>query len=184
MDFSGDLVVKLIGITLFVLFCFLFFLAEYKYSSTKFTKVPPKIIVAEEGSDAKFHWRLSFDPGSMDRSHFLGIVWGMSDGDKIRDKYITVLPDGTTSKKNRQHSWNERQRWGVSGNITKTETNQVFVLKSVTKSDTEKTFACRADVWGDWISSGPIHLELKGKVHSVGQCYYLIRARSIDPIPE
>ena len=184
MDFSGDLVVKLIGITLFVLFCFLFFLAEYKYSSTKFTKVPPKIIVAEEGSDAKFHWRLSFDPGSMDRSHFLGIVWGMSDGDKIRDKYITVLPDGTTSKKNRQHSWNERQRWGVSGNITKTETNQVFVLKSVTKSDTEKTFACRADVWGDWISSGPIHLELKGKVHSFGQCYYLIRARSIDPIPE
>lgn len=173
MDFPADLVVKLIGITLFVLFCFLFF-AEYKYSGTKFTKVPPKIIFAEVGSDAKFHWRFSFAAGSMDRSQFEYIIWGVSDGDKLQDKYITVFDDGKRSAKNPDHSEKERRRWGVSGNITETETNQVFVLKNVTKSDTEKTYCCKAIVWGKWFVSGPIHLELKGKIHSLGWSMLLL----------
>lgn len=139
---------------------------------TEFTKFPPKTIVAKLGSDVEFHWRLSFAAGSMDRLHFQDIIWGTSDDDNIRDKYITVSSDGKT-KKNTQHSEKERQRWGVSGNITQTETNQVFVLKSVTKSDAEKTYGCMAIVWGEWISSGPIHLKLKGKICSVGQSFPL-----------
>lgn len=149
----------------FVWTCCIFFIAvsagQYKYSGTKFTKVPPKIIFAEVGSDAKFHWRFSFAAGSMNRSQFEYIIWGMSDGDKLQDKYITVFNDGKRSKKNPDHSEKERQRWGVSGNITETETNQVFVLKNVTKSDTEKTYCCKAIVWGEWFVSGPIHLQLK-----------------------
>ena len=110
----------------------------------------------------------------MNRSQFEYIIWGMSDGDKLQDKYITVFNDGKRSKKNPDHSEKERQRWGVSGNITETETNQVFVLKNVTKSDTEKTYCCKAIVWGEWFVSGPIHLQLKGKIHSFGWSMLLL----------
>ena len=54
-------------------------------------------------------WRLSFAVCSRDRLLFQGIIWGMSDDNKIRDKYITVFKDGKTSRKNTQHSERERQ---------------------------------------------------------------------------
>lgn len=134
-----------------------------QHPDTKFTKVPTSPISADVGSDVEFYWRFSFAVGSEDRSRFEEIIWGSTDEKRnMIDKYITVYGDLKTFVNTQQLPESLNKRLSVTGNITQTETNLVFVIKDVTLSDADRAYGCRAIVWGEWIESGPIQLVVKG----------------------
>lgn len=129
-------------------------------SGTRFTKEPPPKLFFTADSDVKFHWTFAFGD-EHDHSLFEEIIWGQTDSNKIRNKYLTVSSDEQVYHNKREALPSSFQsRLDVKGNITKTRANFVFILKDATSADTEITYGCTAIVYGEWFRSGPIKLVL------------------------
>ena len=136
-------------------------------AGTKFTITPPSKVYATLGSDVYFRWKLSFG-NDQDRKNFDDIVWGEVNARKrIIDKYMSILKDGKPYV-NTGLSKNLQDRLDVSANLTQTACNVEFVLKNFIADDTKITYGCTAQVFGDYIRNGPIHLNIAGKVHFTG----------------
>ncbi|XP_067057727.1 hemicentin-1-like isoform X2 [Acropora muricata] len=133
-------------------------LEQLRYSAgTEFKITPPSKIYATLGSDVHFRWKLSFG-NDQDRKDFDGIVWGhMDERQKIINKYISMSHQGKPHP-NTGLLKSLLDRLTVSANLTQTFCNVEFVLKNFTVDDTNPTYGCIAEVYGDFIRDGPIDL--------------------------
>ena len=160
-----------------MLFAYLLpFLSSVHYG-TKFTKEPPRTVFANLGSDATFHWKFAFGDQT-DWEDFEEIIWGRTDNnDKLRDKFITVYEYGQNKKNTEIQARTLKSRLSVSGNVTQQGSNLVFMLRNVSRQDEKMTFGCTAVVWGEWFRSGPIQLDVQGKVHKQQIGYKFLMTR-------
>ena len=146
-------------------------------AGTEFKITPPSKVYATLGSDVHFRWKLSF-ANDKDRNDFDGIVWGhMDERKRIIDKYISMSHQGKPHP-NTGLSKSLLDRLTASANLTQTFCNVEFVLKNFTADDTNTTYGCTAEVYGDFIRDGPIDLGIAGKVHFTG-LLFLVAIRTI-----
>ena len=107
-----------------------------------------------------------------DWDFFSEIQWGRTDGDRMRNKYITVYKDGS-NKINADLKSPFKDRLFVTGNVSRNGCNLKFVLKNVTWSDELVTYGCKAELSGDDVRSGPIKLVIRGEAHPFMMCVKL-----------
>ena len=130
-------------------------------AGTKFTKEPPSTLYVPLGSAARFQWEFTFGD-STDWSNFEEIVWGKTDSNGfLRTKYISIEKIGNLFNPTLDASVGSRAHW--TGNISQKQGCQMaFILKNVSKPD-QTTYGCRVNVWGEYVSNGPVNLVVNGK---------------------
>jgi len=138
---------------------------------------PPSKVCATLGTDVHFRWKLSFG-NYQDRNDFDGIVWGhMNERKKIINKYISISQQGKPHP-NTRLSRSLQDKLSLRTTPKRPATWTSLVLKNFIADDTKTTYGCTAEVYGNFIRDGPIHLDIAGKVHFTG-LLFLVAIRII-----
>lgn len=124
---------------------------------TGFTTEPASVKNFMLGNNVTFLWTFNF--GSMPQTYFEEIIFGETDNDSIKDKYITIHPD-LTEVKNPTVVSSLRDRLGVvSKTITATEISVQFQIQNANTDDASpKTYGCQVNFDFEEYRSGPVEL--------------------------
>lgn len=124
---------------------------------TGFTREPSSVKNFLLGNNVTFYWTFSF--GSMPQTYFEEIIFGETDNDRIKDKYITIYPDLTEVKNPTVNSLLRDRLGVVSKTITATEISVQFQIQNANINDVSpKTYGCEVYFDYDEYRSGPVEL--------------------------
>ncbi|XP_068686364.1 uncharacterized protein [Montipora foliosa] len=127
-------------------------------SSIKFTTTPPAKINVLFGQNITFHWRFGF--GNSPSSYFDEMILGVTDNDRIKDKYLTIEGSDLNEIPNTNVDQAILNRLSViSKTVNATEINVVFLLQNVQRTDASpKTYGCKVEFDLHTYRNGPIEL--------------------------
>lgn len=148
---------------------------------TGFTREPSSVKNSLLGNNVTFYWTFSF--GSMPQTYFEEIIFGETDNDRIKDKYITIYPDLTEVKNPTVNSLLRDRLGVVSKTITATEISVQFQIQNANINDVSpKTYGCEVYFDYDEYRSGPVELAVSPSIVIWRNSYSVVSGHTVSLI--